>query len=63
MDFNLKDNNLSIVGSIKFNDIIYFIDKDKNIFTKQNEIYSIVTDEKILSDIIKYITPHSIDVK
>ena len=62
MDINLKINDVPVLGTIKMDGITYYVDRNKFIYTLDNNTYNKVTDASTLKRILEYITPRSLDV-
>lgn len=63
MDINLKINSIPVLGNIKLQNTIYYVDANKEIYTLCNNKYTKVEDISIIKKILNYISPVSRDIK
>lgn len=63
MDVNLKINDIPVLGSIKYQNIIYYITINKDIYVHKDNNYIKITDVSITKNVLKYISPRSLDLK
>lgn len=62
MDVNLNINGIPVLGTIKIENTIYYVDKNRSIYIYEDDTYKKVNDMETLKKVLRYISPRSMDV-